>query len=109
MLNIDVEMVSDHSVRVSWDRVDLPEITGYTVYYSQTENTDIGKSITVSSSMNSVVIEDLVSDVEYQFQVAAIAELDEEVIVGQRSTLSAMSILTIPAVCIAKGKVCFPL
>ena len=38
LMNVVVEVVSATSVRVSWDRIDLPEITGYTVYYSQTGN-----------------------------------------------------------------------
>ena len=33
-MNVVVEIASDTSVRVSWDSVDIPEITGYTVYYT---------------------------------------------------------------------------
>ena len=86
-MNVVVEIVSDTSVRVSWDSVDIPEITGYTVYYSQTGNRkrQSEESITVPSSDNSVVIEGLLNNVEYQFQVVAIAELDGDVIIGQRS------------------------
>ena len=89
-MNVEVEVVSDTSVRVSWDSVDIPEITGYTVYYSQTGNRkrQSEESITVPSSDNSVVIEGLLNNVEYQFQVVAIAELDGDVIIGQRSLLS---------------------
>ena len=89
VMNVEVEVVSDTSVRVSWDSVDIPEITGYTVYYSQTGNRkrQSEESITVSSSDNSVVIEGLLNNVEYQFQVVAIAELDGDVIMGQRSLL----------------------
>ena len=88
VMNVEVEVVSDTSVRVSWNSVDIPEITGYTVYYNQTGNRkrQSEESITVPSSDNSVVIEGLLNNVEYQFQVAAIAELDGDVIVGQRST-----------------------
>ena len=87
-MNVEVEVVSDTSVRVSWDSVDIPEITGYTVYYSQTGNKkrQSEESITVPSSDNSVVIEGLLNNVEYQFQVVAIAELDGDVIMGQRTT-----------------------
>ena len=96
VVNVEVELVSDDSVRVSWDSVDLPEITGYTVYYRQTteENEEF---TTLTNTMNSVLIGNLVTNVEYQFQVVAIAELDGEVMIGQRSTLDAMSILTVLA------------
>ena len=89
-MNLELEIVSDTSVRVSWDSVDIPEITGYTVYYSQTgsRKRQSEESITVPSSDNSVVIEGLLNNVVYQFQVAAIAELDGDVIVGQRSLLN---------------------
>ena len=89
-MNLVVEVVSDTSVRVSWDSVDIPEITGYTVYYSQTGNRkrQSEESITVPSSDNSVVIEGLLNNVEYQFQVVAIAELDDgDVFTGLRSLL----------------------
>ena len=81
-MNVVVEVVSDTSVRVSWNIVDIPEITGYTIYYSQTGNRkrQSEESITVPSSDNSVVIEGLLNNVEYQFQVVAIAELDGDVI-----------------------------
>ena len=90
VMNVEVEVVSDTSVRVSWDSVDIPEITGYTVYYSQTGNRkrQNEESITVPSSDNSVVIESLLNNMEYQFQVVAIAELDGDVIIGQRSLQS---------------------
>ena len=100
MTNVVVEIVSDTSVRVSWDSVDIPEITGYTVYYSQTGNRkrQSEESITVPSSDNSVVIEGLLNNVEYQFQVVAIAELDGDVIMGQRSILddSAVVFVALP-------------
>ena len=41
--------------------------------------------MTVPSSVNSVVIGNLVNNVEYQFQVAAIAKLDGVVFTGVRS------------------------
>ena len=87
-----IEVVSASSVRVSWEGVDIPEITGYTVYYSQTGNRNRQSEelfVTVPSSVNSVVIGDLVSNVEYQFQVAAIAELDGVVFTGTRSIVTA--------------------
>ena len=98
VMNVEVEVVSDTSVRVSWDSVDIPEITGYTVYYNQTGNRkrQSEESITVPSSDNSVVIEGLLNNVEYQFQVVAIAELDGDVIMGQRSNNMTIIVVAIP-------------
>ena len=97
VMNVEVEIVSDTSVRVSWDNVDIPAITGYKIYYNQTGNRkrQSGESITVPSSDNSVVIEGLLNNVEYQFQVVAIAELDGDVIMGKRSILNNMTIIVV--------------
>ena len=81
-MNVEVEVISAGSVKVSWDCLDIPEITGYIVYYNQTGNT---QSVNVTSSTNSVLIDGLMNNVEYQFQVAAIAELDGDVVIGVRS------------------------
>ncbi len=90
-MNVEVEMVSADSVRVSWDSSDFPGKTGYMVYYNPTANgtTDIIEaSLHVTNSTNSVVIENLLSNAEYQFQVAAsIAELDGSMTIGHRSAL----------------------
>ena len=82
--------VSIDSVEVSWDIIDTPEIIGYIVYYSQTGSRErqSKESITVPSSNNSVVIEGLLNNVEYQFQVVAIVELDGDVTTGQPTLLS---------------------
>ena len=83
-----LEVVSATSIQVSWDRLDIPEITRYIVYYSQTGNSEM--VTTVSGSENSVTIDNLLTDMEYQFQVVAVAELDGEsdAIMGERSNLS---------------------
>ena len=94
VMNVEVEIVSDTSVRVSWDSVDIPEITGYKIYYNQTRNRS-EESITVPSSNNSVVIEGLLNNMEYQFQLVAIAELDGDLIMGQRSILNKMTIIVV--------------
>ena len=65
----NVKVVSASSVRVTWVSVDIPEITNYTVYY-QTGNME-RESVTVPSTTNSKMIEGLVTNEEYQFQVAA--------------------------------------
>ena len=83
---ITLEVVSATSIQVSWDRLDTPEITRYIVYYSQTGNSEV--VTTVASSENSVTIENLLTDVEYQFQVVAVAELEGDAIMGERSNVS---------------------
>ena len=89
VMNVQVEELTSTSVRVSWDRIDIMEITSYTVYYSATGSRRNEKSITVASSQNSVMIDNLLSDVDYQFQVAAVAFLYGDVRVkGQRSEVS---------------------
>ena len=97
VMNIMVLLLSSISVRVSWDRLDIPEITGYMVYYSQTGNFEmvtIETSITVTGSVETfVVIDNLRSGVEYQFQVVAVAELDGDVVMGERSAMSMQQII----------------
>ena len=85
-MNIRVEKLTSTSVRVLWDRIDIMEITSYTVYYSATGSRRNEQSVTVSSPQNSVVIGNLMSNVEYKFQVVAVALLYGDVrVVGQRS------------------------
>ena len=86
-MNVEVEITSATSVRVSWDRLDIPEITGYIVYYSQRQ-TDITEHI--FSHENSVIIDNLLSDVEYQFEVVAMAELDGDVVTGDSEIVTVM-------------------
>ena len=89
-MNVQVEFVSDSSVNISWEIIDNPMITNYTVYYfiDVTENHEV-ESINVSSSVNSVVIGNLTESniTDYQFQVAATAEINGEVIMGERSAV----------------------
>ena len=81
-----LEVLSATSVQVSLDRLDIPEITGYKVYYSQTGNSEMVN--TLPSSENSLIIENLLTDMEYQFQVVAVVELDGDVVMGERSNVS---------------------
>ena len=74
-------------MNVSWERLDTSLITGYIVYYSPKENNGEKKSLNVSSLQNSVIVRGLTTDVEYQFQVVAVAELDGEVVMGVRSNV----------------------
>ena len=82
---IVLDVVSATSIQVSWDRLDIRELTGYIVYYSQTGKSEM--NTTVSSSENSVALNNLLTDVEYQFQVVAVAVLDGETIMGERSNV----------------------
>ena len=85
-MNVEVEITSATSVRVSWDRLDIPEITGYIVYYSQRQR-DIKH---IFSLKNSVIIDNLLSDVEYQFEVVAVAELDGDVVTGDSERVTVL-------------------
>ena len=92
--NIRVAQVPD-SVVVSWDRVSVTGITGYTVYYGRVSGRE-GQgelSVTVPSTENSVTITGLVSCVEYQVQVVATAEFLGQPTVGERSMLNAESMI----------------
>ena len=97
VINIMVMATSATSVRVSWDRLDIPEITGYIVYYSQTRNSEmvtIETSVSVPSSQNSVMINNyLLTDVEYQFQMVAFAELEGEMATGLQRSARIMTTL----------------
>ena len=76
------------SVNVSWETVTFPGIMSYTVYYRPTgsDEGESERSVIVPSSQSSVVIEGLVSNVEYKFQVAAVAELEGILHPGERSS-----------------------
>ena len=89
--NVRVEQLTETSVRVSWDAISLPEVTRYRVFYSQVES----RKRQVEEEMMDVqgrdqtfvVIEDLVSSAQYQFQVVAIAVLGGMEFVGERSAV----------------------
>ena len=106
MTNITALVLSSISVRVSWDRLEIPEITGYIVYYSRTGNSEMATIETsilvtvIDSEETFVVIDYLSSGVEYQFQVVAVAELDGDIYVrGPRANVSVS--FTIPATTMA--------
>ena len=98
--NIVVALITDALIQVSWDSVMLPELTGYIVYYSQidpTRTVTTERSVNVSSSDTSARIENLIGNVQYQFEVVAVAELYGDVVTGQRSpTLSVSVVLPEP-------------
>ena len=89
--------VSANSIQVTWDQLCTSEITGYRVYYRQTGKCEIDtieQYSTVSCSKNSVTIDNLLTNIEYQFQVVAI-EGDTDV--GERSNVSLSSNISRPA------------
>ena len=88
VMNVEVEITSATSVRVSWDRLDIPEITGYIVYYSRRQRHITENNI--FSHENSVIIDNLLSDVEYQFEVVAVVELDGDVVTGDSDRVTVL-------------------
>ena len=82
VMNVMVEMLSNTSVNISWESIDTSELTiSYRVYYNQPGNMDAF----VNASSNSIVINNLTSNVEYLFYVVVIAEVDGQTFIGQRS------------------------
>ena len=96
--NVRVEREGTNSVQVTWERINVPGITSYTVFYSTTGTSKRQfneQSVTIPSSESSVVIMSLVSNVEYKFQVVAIGTLNGQDVVGDRSVLSSTSMIII--------------
>ena len=80
-MNVMVEMLSSTSVNVSWESIDTSEPTISYRVYNQPGNMDAF----VNASSNSIVINDLTSNVEYLFYVVVIAEVDGLTLTGQKS------------------------
>ena len=83
VMKVQVQRSSLTSVRVSWDGVNITEITSYIVYYSVVDGN--GRQKTVPQNQTSVVIDNLMIDEQYHFQVVAIVEERGKLIMGQRS------------------------
>lgn len=81
-MNVQLDMLSANAVRVSWDSIDIPEITGYNVYYAKIRAPNEEMTMSFPSSSNSVVF---VYNARYRFQVMAVADLGGTVFAGQRS------------------------
>ena len=79
-----VELLTDTAVNVSWENVTVPGIVSYTVYYRPTVTMN-EQSVTLPSSESSVVIEGLMTGMQYNFQVAVTAELEGHPLPGERS------------------------
>ena len=90
-MNIMVEMLSNTSVNVSWESIDTSEPTiSYRVYYNQSGNMDAF----VNAFSNSIVIDNLTSNVEYLFYVVVIAEVDGQTFTGPRSMFVIIEVST---------------
>ena len=88
-MEVQLEIVTDTSVRVSWERIlNIPEITNYTVFYSRAgRQDDSERNKTVAMTEESVVIENLSGGARlYQFFVIAVATVNNvTMILGERS------------------------
>ena len=94
-MNFEVMVVSDKSVRVSWETPITTDYTvhGYAVFYSLVEHmTDENGLVDIIGNANSVTVKNLTSDMEYQFQVAVLADVDGHVVMGERSTRTLINI-----------------
>ena len=106
VMRLMVEPVSDSSVRVSWESINNPMIINYTVYYYlQIGSCKEERNIIVPSSLNSIVIRNLTGSVitDYQFQVAATAEINGEVIMGEKSEIRILP--SLPTICTDPSKI----
>ena len=86
-----VIILTNISVRVSWDRLQISEITQYLVSYQWTGNWKrlaTNSVIVVRRTESSVDIIGLIVGAEYQFLVAAQAEVGGEIVVGHISILT---------------------
>ncbi len=84
--NAEVVVVSDISIRVFWDPITDPGISGYIILYTSTfsGNGTQQKNITSTEPLP-VLISGLSPGVEYQFQVQAVVEVHGEVFLGEKS------------------------
>ena len=95
VLNVRVELEpTTTSARVMWEKINVPSISSYIVYYSAEGVRE--QSQTVPSSENSVVIMDLKNDVEYEYQVVATGIVNRQQISGERSVITNLSVVLIP-------------
>ena len=86
-----VIILTNTSVRVSWERLLISEITQYLVSYQLMENQKRQATngvVVVPSTESSVEIAGLITGAEYLFQMAAQAEVEGEIIVGHMSELT---------------------
>ena len=85
--NVLVEVLTSTAVRISWDSLDIPEITQYLVYYTHRAKRKRQEEsiVQVPATASSAIINNLTSDRQYLFAVQAQAILDGTLVVGPRS------------------------
>ena len=85
--NVQVEDIDGTSVRVTWEPLDIPEITGYRVYYPLSESRKRqsgGFKDVEGREMSSTIVDGLRSGSTYSFSVVSLASLNgEDPIVGE--------------------------
>ena len=112
--NVVVRVLTDTSISISWNRLLISEITQYKIVFSLTGKRNRNRqtadtAMTVNSTESSVDTTGLITGAEYQFQVVAQALVEGEIIMGQRSSLTNMSILdVIDATCPCSSKPASP-
>ncbi len=95
--NVITEVLSISSVRVSWDNSSIQDITEFVVYYRQTGNRNVQNeemSVVVAASANSVIITNLVSEVEYVFEVVVRVTIGDKSVSGNRVGSNPLKITT---------------
>ena len=98
VLNVRVQVQPNTtSVKAVWDKIDVPGISSYTVYYSTEGESE--EFVTAPSSDNSVMIMDLRSGAKYEFQVIAIGTVNRQEISGERSAITNQSAILVPEIC----------
>ena len=90
--DVIVKVFSETALTVSWSRLDIQKLTNYIVFYSLRETSAVSDIIiesqtVVLSSESSLAVKGLVANKEYQVQIQALATVNDEVIVGPRSSL----------------------
>ena len=93
--NVAVEFLNSTSVKVSWDRLNIPKITRYLVYY--TTQRQMESTVQVIATASSVVINNTTINGIYTFQVAAQVVLDGVVIIGTKSDRNTLVVISDPS------------
>ena len=104
--NVLVDVLTLTSIRVSWDRLDIPEITQYLVYYTQTAKMkrQVESLVQVPATASFVIINNLATDRQYLFAVQAQVFLDGTIVVGARSEQNTLVFTSISCSSESKGK-----
>lgn len=93
-MEVEVEMVTTTSVRLTWKRIEVSELQGYKVYYNQIGQSD---QQFVDVFDNVVEILDLKSNTEYHIQVAALFQQDGEMFMSVKSAVTMVETVRRPS------------